>query len=159
MNDTRQSVSTNYGISSRFLGPLRYHFFLSVETTNVSRGFITIFLPIMIVIIFLYRLSYYLYTAEKLRNRLITRRDKKVLQTRCSKEMLIVSTAEINVDCITYICIAKKVLLLKIISQTRNIILTFHRLDRITISHTTERSVVVILFSFPLSITAYLESS
>lgn len=24
MNDTRQSVSTNYGISSRFLGPLRY---------------------------------------------------------------------------------------------------------------------------------------
>ena len=26
MNDTRQSVSTNYGISSRFLGPLRYHF-------------------------------------------------------------------------------------------------------------------------------------
>lgn len=159
MNDTRQSVSTNYGISSRFLGPLRYHFFLSMETTNVSRGFITIFLPIMIVIIFLYRLSYYLYTAEKLRNRLITRRDKKVLQTRCSKEMLIVSTAEINVDCITYVRIAKKVLLLKIISQTRNIILTFHRLDRITISHTTERSVVVILFSFPLSITAYLESS
>lgn len=130
-----------------------------METTNVSRGFITIFLPIMIVIIFLYRLSYYLYTAEKLRNRLITRRDKKVLQTRCSKEMLIVSTAEINVDCITYVRIAKKVLLLKIISQTRNIILTFHRLDRITISHTTERSVVVILFSFPLSITAYLESS
>lgn len=130
-----------------------------METTNVSRGFITIFLPIMIVIIFLYRLSYYLYTAEKLRNRLITRRDKKVLQTRCSKEMLIVSTAEINVDCITYVRIAKKVLLLKIISQTRNIILTFHRLDRITISHTTERSVVVILFSFPLSITVYLESS
>lgn len=27
MNDTRQSVSTNYGISSRFLGPLRYRFF------------------------------------------------------------------------------------------------------------------------------------
>lgn len=45
----------------------------------------TIFLPIMIVIIFLYRLWYYLYTALKRRNweidYVITGRDKKVLQT------------------------------------------------------------------------------
>lgn len=64
MNDTRQSVSTNYGISSRFLGPLRYRFFFSGNNQRFARIYYDFSsdndrdnISVSLVILFLYRVE------------------------------------------------------------------------------------------------------